>query len=795
MRTIGTVALLLAAFGIVCAQDGNWIENGDFEAAEPVPWRDAIIDHEIVRSGEGALRVDSQDGEKTGAPYGEIAVDQEQPETIMAAMWLRLEADEQVGRIRGGVTFHVDYAGGTMLAWYGPFELRPELAGNWVYHEARIKPLAPIEAIRPSVYMQGIRGSIYVDDIYLGPVTDLPRVPRETHRVSVTGKSGRFTDWPRFELTRFEPTAHVFHFTDSDTTNLSIDAEIDVIRPAPIYLTSEWGSQYWTLYSPDRRELAEIYTDERIDLSSEGHHTLNIAMSGAHHEYAGELAPGGWVFITDRFKSFLIYGTDRAEGEPYLDPGTGNTYSYWDSVKLDPLSRALGAEGVIAAFSVADLSDYEFTATAIRLGDTVVITPMLVDAQLNEVPLHGLDLTVEVGDRRRPVDETIGPDGAPTGGYMMLAGALVESVRVTGDVLVATPDGMVREKLDLEVTLDPVEPVAPPAQLELISWGAGHYAVSPTAAEGPESMDRLVADVRAADISRLVVHGRGSRGDAYPSEVSLSEDPEFDRLAAAQAAGADHGVDIYAAYILGVAQAPDLQEHPDWAQIGADGEPEKWYCYNNPEVRAFHGRLVQEIGENYSMAGIALDYCRPGPGCHCDRCKALFEERYGRSLEGIEHYDPDWREFQRESITEWMREIRAALREANPGMKLAGYVWGRLAPDADRAGQDWPLWLQEDTFDWVCVGQYTPSTPMFRAQCHTLKTIAERDLGGDTSRIFPLIGSSYIQGAFPDYEMADAVIGRHLRAAGEEGLTGAGYFPTWSIRAHVDASAAHGVMR
>jgi uncharacterized lipoprotein YddW (UPF0748 family) len=204
---------------------------------------------------------------------------------------------------------------------------------------------------------------------------------------------------------------------------------------------------------------------------------------------------------------------------------------------------------------------------------------------------------------------------------------------------------------------------------------------------------------------------------------------------------------------------------------------------------------VQEIAANYDIAGIALDYCRPGPGCHCERCEALFQERYGRTLEGIEHYDPDWREFQRESITEWMREIRATLREANPEMKLAGYVWGRLAPDADRAGQEWPLWLQEDTFDWVCVGQYTPSTPMFRAQCHTLQTIAERDLGGDTSRIFPLIGSSYIQGAFPDYEMADAVIGRHLRAAVEEGLTGAGYFPTWSVRTHTETSAAHGQMR
>ena len=91
---------------------------------------------------------------------------------------------------------------------------------------------------------------------------------------------------------------------------------------------------------------------------------------------------------------------------------------------------------------------------------------------------------------------------------------------------------------------------------------------------------------------------------------------------------------------------------------------------------------------------------------------------------------------------------------------------------------------------WVCVGQYTPSTPMFRSQCRTLKRIADQHLAGDTSRICPLLGVSYIQHANPSYVAADAVIGRHLRAAEEEGLTAAGYFPFWAIRTHAATSAA-----
>lgn len=791
MRTLGAVALLVVALGLAQAQDGSWIENGDFEAGDEAPWSPATIDREIVHSGNGALRVDCPAEGRVSARYPAIELNQQEPETILAKMWLRLEAAKQVGPIRGGLSFHVQFVDGTMLAWYGPFEIRPELGGSWIYHEGRIKPRAPIAQIRPGAFIQGVEGALYVDDIYLGPVTDLPVVARETVPVSVTGKNGRFADWPRFEFERFQPTAHVFHFTDAETTNLTIDGAVNVLRTAPAYLTSGWGSQYWTLYSTNRRELAEIYTDERIDLSNEGQQKLNVGMSGAHHNYAGELAPGGWVFVTDRFKSFLIYGTEQDEGEPYLDRATGNTFSFWDSVEIDPLSRTLGASGTVAAFSLADLSEYELSATGINTGGTIVVRPTLIDAQGNEVPLHGLQLMIQADGREQKIEEFGGVDGVPTGGYLALAGELVRSVRVTAEVLLATPDGLVRETLDREVQLESAGAVDPPDPLELISWGSGHYAVAATAAEGPTSVARLIADAKAAGITRLVVSGRGTDADAYVSEISLMEPPEFDELAAAAEEGKRQGVEIYAGYALGWVQKVDIEAHPDWAQRKADGSADTWYCYNNPEVRAFHASLIAEIGRKYDIAGIALDAVRPGSGCHCDLCARLFEERYGRTLEGIGHYDPDWQQFRRDSMTQYVRELRAALRGADPAKRLAGYVWGRLAPDADRGGQDWPRWLNEDLMDWVCVGQYTPSTPMFRAQCHALKTIADRDLGGDTTRIFPLLGPSYIQGAFPGWELADAVIDRHLQAAREEGMTGAGYFPTSAIRTHIETSVRH----
>jgi hypothetical protein len=680
-----------------------------------------------------------------------------------------------------------------MLVWYGPFAFRAEESGTWVYREGRIKPRAPVTDIRTSVYLKNFEGSVYIDDLYVGPVIDLPEVPRATTPIAATGKNGRFADVARFEVLSFAPDAHVFHLAADNQTDLALTCEINVTRPAPIYLTSAWGSQYWTLYNPGRRELAEIYTDERLDLSQEGRRKIALPMN-AFSDHASDLAAGDYVFITDRFKSFLIYGTDHTEGEPYVDPRTGATHTYLDSVKLDLLSRAVGPSGVAAPFSLANLSSWELSVVAQRRDGITRIAPVLTDADGVAVPLHGLSLQVIGEDVTVTPAEEVAPEGVPTGEYLWPAdrGAPTE-LSVTGAVKLATLDGIREERIEATVSVADTpapEPAVPPL-LELVAWGGGGYAMSTSERNGPASARELVADVKAAGVSRLIVHGRGSREDHYISDLSLGESPERDALALLTAEGKRQDVDIYAGYILGIAQPVDLETHPDWAQLDKAGKQNGWYCYNNPEVRAFHAALLAELVTKYDITGVSLDYCRPGSGCYCPRCQRLFREKYDRDLLECDSYDPDWIEFKRDSITDWMRELAASTRAARADAVFSGYVWGRLAPEADRGGQDWPRWLSEGIADWLCVGQYTPSTPMFRAQCRSLKLIADKYLGGDTSRICPLLGPSYIQSACPSYPLADATIGRHLQAAREEGMTLTGYFPTHAIRTHTQTSVIH----
>ncbi len=431
----------------------NWIKNGDFESGEAAIWAGGSIEREIVHSGTGALCVDMPDGEtRFSARYGPaIELNQSEPQTLMLAFWMRFDALRQTGAIRGGITCHVDFRGEPHLAWYGPFALKPEEAGSWVYREARWKPRSPIVSIQPSVYLRGFEGTVYIDDIYLGPPIDLPVVSRSTRPIAVTGERGGFTDWPRFEMLEFEPSAHVFHLRGKNQTNLELTCKINVTKTAPAYLSSAWGSQYWTLYCPDRKELAEIYTDERLDLSKPGRSTITMLMSG-FADNAYDLAAGGYVFLTDRVKNFLVYSTEKPKGEPYHDPRTGATSNYWDTVRIEPLSSAVGSSGVAAPFSLADLRSYELSATASRVGNEVRVRPTLKDAGDAVVPLHRLELTAQYDGKTVRLRENVTDDGLPTGLYLFSGGQMPARLHVSGTVRLATPGGVKEERLDVDAT-------------------------------------------------------------------------------------------------------------------------------------------------------------------------------------------------------------------------------------------------------------------------------------------------------------------------------------------------------
>jgi hypothetical protein len=468
-------------------------------------------------------------------------------------------------------------------------------------------------------------------------------------------------------------------------------------------------------------------------------------------------------------------------------------YDYWDTVEATRLSRFLCPSGVAAPFSLADLRSYRLSVSARGDAGAVRIRPRLVDAGGNSVPLYGLRLRVEAAGRSMWAHRETAVDGVPTGEYLArFPGEMPESVVVRGDMGLARPAGFERRVITATMPVAPAPAAISPAlpALDLLGWGYPTYSLAPGASHGPESMRQLVADARAAGVTKLLVHARTSKETTYPSRIAPNTRPEWDRMEAAVAEGRRQGVAIYAAYEVGIAQESDLEAHPDWAALDRNGKPNGWYCYTNPGVREYHASLMAEIVTRYDVAGVSLDHCRPGSGCFCPLCAKGFEARYGKQIRDVDTYDSDWVNWKRDSITEYMGELARTVRGARADAKFTGYVWGRFGPDKDRAGQDWPRWLREGIMDFVAVGMYTPSTPFFRAQCCGLRIVADRELGGDASRIYPMLGVSYIQRAYPSHAHADAVIARHLRAVQEEGLSCAGFFPFYALRPHLKTAAA-----
>ena len=119
------------------------------------------------------------------------------------------------------------------------------------------------------------------------------------------------------------------------------------------------------------------------------------------------------------------------------------------------------------------------------------------------------------------------------------------------------------------------------------------------------------------------------------------------------------------------------RRHPDWVQLKRDGTPiSDIYglgmspCVNSPGYRAWAFQVIRDLAR-YEIDGIFLDGPVFQPGtCYCTACRDKFRASFGRELPAWEDWeDQGWRdfiEFRYQSIAEFMRDSRAALKEIRP---------------------------------------------------------------------------------------------------------------------------------
>jgi hypothetical protein len=129
---------------------------------------------------------------------------------------------------------------------------------------------------------------------------------------------------------------------------------------------------------------------------------------------------------------------------------------------------------------------------------------------------------------------------------------------------------------------------------------------------------------------------------------------------------------------LGSPQA--YAKYPERFARDAAGNPIKLHdfyltCPNGEHFRSFMIDVVREIVERFPLDGLWANAAQFSPWstgrCHCERCRTLFRETFGREFPEKEDWnDPDWKrynEWRYAQIADWNRLVKAVIDEARPG--------------------------------------------------------------------------------------------------------------------------------
>lgn len=289
----------------------------------------------------------------------------------------------------------------------------------------------------------------------------------------------------------------------------------------------------------------------------------------------------------------------------------------------------------------------------------------------------------------------------------------------------------------------------------------------------PGDWDRTMQELKAAGINTLFVNTLWAGLAHYPSAHVPSSHTyrRFgDQMKAALEAGRRHGISVHAWVVLwNVGNAP-----PEWLtplraqgrlQQSADGAEVAWLNPALPENRRHMLAAIEELAATYAPDGIHLDYIRypSAQSCFAPASRSAFERWLGRATETWPAAgDHDYRRWRAEVITEFVRDVRRAVRAINPAIQLSGAVWGGYPEIIESIGQDWGLWLHEELLDFVVPMNYAEDTYRFSALTHK-----QLHVPGARGRIIPGIGVVSGESQLrPDQVVEQIALARRLGAPG-----------------------------
>jgi uncharacterized lipoprotein YddW (UPF0748 family) len=168
-----------------------------------------------------------------------------------------------------------------------------------------------------------------------------------------------------------------------------------------------------------------------------------------------------------------------------------------------------------------------------------------------------------------------------------------------------------------------------------------------------------------------------------------------------------------------------VREHPEWLIQSPRKEFVGTANPALPAVREYESSLMTELVKEYGTDWVHLDYirfpCEPTePFFSFDaETLRLFKQDTGIDMAAMKAKDSGnmmwnaWLEWNRDRVTVFVRELRAALAKTGRGVKISAAVFPDAADAKVLIGQDWALWAREKLIDMLCPMLYTNHTAYF----------------------------------------------------------------------------------
>ncbi len=263
----------------------------------------------------------------------------------------------------------------------------------------------------------------------------------------------------------------------------------------------------------------------------------------------------------------------------------------------------------------------------------------------------------------------------------------------------------------------------------------GVYCRLTNVVKSPSQLRDTMKRMKAAGIDFIIPSGKGTSGQVnWDSKVAPKEmigDAEYMAKVVKYAHAA--GLKVFPTFCV----CPEggegrldavLERNPSWAWF-ADGERRGYIDPGNPDARRYETSLMAELAANYDIDGISLDYLRcPNRIGYTDTGRAAMLKKYdvdlakvvdigsetldtegGKKAIGAVHASartnpvwPKWKKWRTDQLNTFMREIRAAVDRAKPGLPISSYVWGYHTYTGNyETCQDWVTWIDKGWLNWI----------------------------------------------------------------------------------------------